>query len=181
MRWEERLFALFDDLEGQAAALWEGEREAELADRARAEYRHVTLASRLVASVGDPVGITVRGVGRLEGELQRVGEEWCLVRAPRQDWVVRIPAIAVVDRASPRSVPEVAWSPVQRLGLGSALRRLAESGDRCVVHLLDGSRYDGPLGRAGADFVEVATAAGRTVLVAHAALAAVQSRDDAVG
>ena len=34
MSWEHELFALFDDLEGQAAAAWEADREAELADRA---------------------------------------------------------------------------------------------------------------------------------------------------
>ena len=34
MCWEHDLFALFDDLEGQAAAAWEADREAELADRA---------------------------------------------------------------------------------------------------------------------------------------------------
>jgi hypothetical protein len=179
MRWEERLFALFDDLEGQAAALWEVEREAELADRARAEYGHVTLASRLVASVGSTVGLTVRGVGRLEGELQRVGDGWCLLRASHQDWVVATAAIQVVDGSSGRSVPEVAWSPVQRLGLGSALRRLAESQERCVLHLLDGARHDGVVSRAGSDFAELATAPERQVLVAYAALAAVQSRDAA--
>ena len=36
MSWEHELFALFDDLEGHAAALWEADREAELADRAPA-------------------------------------------------------------------------------------------------------------------------------------------------
>ena len=30
MSWEHELFALFDDLEGQASALWEVDREAEL-------------------------------------------------------------------------------------------------------------------------------------------------------
>lgn len=176
MRWEERLFALFDDLEGQAAALYDAEREAELADRARAEYHHVTLASRLAASVGRSVALDVRGVGRLEGGLGRVAEGWCLLEAPRQDWIVRLVAVSVVLDASDRSVPEVAWSPVQRLGLGSALRRLATAGDRCVLHLLDGTRHDGTPGRVGADFVELVTAAGQTVLVAHHALAAVQSQ-----
>ena len=46
MSWEHELFALFDDLEGQASALWEVDRDAELADRARAEYATVTLASQ---------------------------------------------------------------------------------------------------------------------------------------
>ncbi|MCA1481579.1 hypothetical protein, partial [Bradyrhizobium sp. NBAIM08] len=38
-----------------------------------------------------------------------------------------------------------------RLGLGSALRRVAETGRRCVLHRLDGTRHDGVLRRVGAD------------------------------
>ena len=70
----------------------------------------------------------------------------------------------------------VAWSPLARLGLGSALRRLADAGERCVLHLLDGTSHDAVLRRIGADFVEVTVGEGRTVLVALDALAAVQSR-----
>ena len=50
MGWEEELFGYLDDLEGQAAALYDAERAPELADRSRAEYQQVTLASRLMAS-----------------------------------------------------------------------------------------------------------------------------------
>ena len=77
MSWEQDLFALFDDLEGQAAAAWEEDREAELADRARAEYGSVTLASRLMASRGRRVALELRHVGRVEGSLDRVGDGWC--------------------------------------------------------------------------------------------------------
>lgn len=174
--WESQLFALFDDLEGQAEALYEADREAELIDRSRAEYAKVTLASRLVASVGTPVALEVRGVGRVAGELARHGEGWCLLASPRQDWIVRTDAITVVAGGSARSVPEVAWSPLQRLGLGSALRRLADAGERCVVHLVTGAAHDGTVHRVGADFVELRTPAG-DLLLAHAAIAAVQSRE----
>ena len=75
MAWEDELFALFDDLEGQAGALWEEDREAELADRAQAEYAAVTLASRLMASTGTTVSLELPGPGRVEGELRRVGED----------------------------------------------------------------------------------------------------------
>jgi hypothetical protein len=79
--------------------------------------------------------------------------------------------------SSERSVPEVAWSPVARLGVGSALRRLAEAGERCVLHLTDGTRHEALLRRVGADFVEVRVGEGRLELVAFTALVAVQSRD----
>lgn len=176
MSWEEEVFALLDDLEQQAEALYDAERDADLADRSRAAYREVTLASRLMASVGEEVRLDVTGAGAVAGVLDRVGDGWCLVAGPAQDWVVVLAAVSGVTGAAERSVPEVAWSPVARLGLGSALRRIADAGERCVLHLADGTTYDGLPRRIGADFVEVAVA-GRTVLVPFGALAAVQSRE----
>lgn len=179
MGWEEHLFALFDDLEQQAEALYDAERDLELADRSRAEYHSVSLASRLMASLDREVVLDLRGGGTVAGTLVRVGTGWCLVRGRAQDWVVRTAAVLVVGGASERSVPEVAWPAVTRLGLGSALRRVAESGERCVLQLVDGRRHEAVLRRVGADFVEarVGEDAGRGVLVAFTALAAVQSRD----
>lgn len=178
MTWEEQLFALFDDLEAQAESAFLLEREAELADRARAEYAAVTLASRLMASVGSEVVLAVEGVGRVGGLLERVANGWCLLRGANQDWIVALGAVGTVAGSSGRSVPEVAWSAVTRLGLGSALRRLGEAGSGCVFRLRDGSRVDGVVGRVGKDFAEVVTGEDtRTVLVAFAALGAVQSRE----
>ncbi|CAA9370367.1 hypothetical protein [uncultured Nocardioides sp.] len=176
MTWEEQLFALFDDLEGQAEALYDAEREAEVADRSRAEYQQVTLASRLMASLDREIGLEVTGLGAVRGRLHRVSAEWCLLAARAQEWIVPLAAISVVRDASPRSVPEVAWSPLTRLGLGSALRRLAEAEERCLVHLDDGSRHEGRFTRVGADFAEAVGDHGGTLLVAFARLAAVQSR-----
>ena len=177
MAWEEELFAVLDDLEQQAEALYDAERDVDLADRSRAEYQQVSLVSRLMASVGRAVRLEVRGVGAVSGELDRVASGWCLVRAGDQDWVVCLDAVAVVRGASDRSVPEVAWSPVTRLGLGSALRRIADTGERCVLRLVDGAAHDAVLRRVGADFVEATVGEGTVVLVAFGNLAAVQSRD----
>lgn len=178
MGWERELFGVLDDLEQQAEAAYDRERAAELADRSRAEYQQVTLASRLVASVDRELALEVRGVGTLTGTLDRVASGWCLLRGPGQDWVVHLAAVAAVHDASPRSVPELVWPATSRLGLGSALRRLADAGERCVLHTVDGGRHEGPLARVGADFVEVLVGDdARVVLVASATLAAVQSRE----
>ncbi len=174
--WEEQLFSLFDDLEQQAEALYDAERDADLADRSRAEYAAVTLASRLMASLDRELSLEVRGVGRIDGVLRRVAEGWCLLHGSGQDWVVRTAAISVVRGPSERSVPEVAWSPVTKLGLGSALRRIADSGERCRVHLVDGACHDVVLTRVGKDFVEARAETGQSVLVSFDAMAAVQSR-----
>ncbi|MCW2774683.1 MAG: hypothetical protein JWN91_3009 [Nocardioides sp.] len=177
MAWEEELFAVLDDLEQQAEALYDAERDADLADRSRSEYQQVSLASRLMATVGGPVRLEVLGVGAVSGELDRVASGWCLVSAGDQDWVVRLDAVTVVRGASARSLPEVAWSPVSRLGLGSALRRIADTGERCVLRLVDGTAHDAVLRRVGADFVEATVGEGHAVLVPFGTLAAVQSRE----
>lgn len=177
MTWEDDLFSLLDDLEQQAEALYDQERGVDLADRSRSEYAAVTLASRLVASVDTEVALEVRGVGRVAGVLQRVGPDWCLVSGSGQDWVLRTGAVDLVRGASERSVPEVAWSPVARLGLASALRRIADAGERCLVHTVAGAAYELVLVRVGADFVEARAADGRPVLVPYEALAAVQRRE----
>ena len=177
MSWEHELFALFDDLEGQAAAAWEADREAELADRARSEYASVTLAGRLMASRGHDVELDLPHAGRVAGRLERVGQEWCLVSGRGQDWIVPLRHVAAVRGASERAVPEVAWSPVDRLGLRAALRRVADAGSRCVLHLVDGTRHEAYVERVGADFVEC-RAGDAMVLVPYAGLVALQNREE---
>ncbi|MFN8193616.1 MAG: hypothetical protein U0R80_04940 [Nocardioidaceae bacterium] len=177
MAWEHDLFALLDDLEAQAEAAFDAERGDELADRSRAEYATVSWASRLMASVGRTVTVSVTGVGPLTGRLARVGEGWALLAGAGQDWMVPWSAVQVLEGASTRSVPELAWSPVSRLGLGSALRRLAETDRACLVHLRDESRLEARVTRVGRDFVELVVGEGREVLVPFDRLAAVSSRD----
>lgn len=178
MSWEHELFALFDDLEGQAAAAWESDREAELADRARTEYGSITLASRLMASRGEVLTVDLPHVGRVEGRLDRVGEGWMLLSGRGQDWIVPLHGVIAVQGASARSIPEVAWSPVDRLGLRAALRRLSDAASRCLVHLVDGTRHEALVERVGADFLQARDGSGAELLVPYAALVAVQSRDD---
>ena len=179
MGWDERLFDLLDDLEGQAEALYAAERDAELADRSRAEYASVTLESRLMASSGREVTLHVTGAGRVSGELRRVGSGWCLVTGDGRDSLVPTAAVESVTGLSDRAVPEVAWSPVARLGLGSALRRLADGGLPCVLVTRSGVRHDVVLLRIGRDFVEAESDGDppRRVVLASAAIGVVQSRD----
>jgi hypothetical protein len=65
-----------------------------------------------------------------------------------------------------------------RLGVGSALRRLAEAGGEVLLHRGDGSAARGVLGRVGADFVELRHASdddsGDVELVPYAAVTALR-------
>lgn len=141
----------------------------------RAEYAEVTLASRLMASVGSDVAVEVTGAGTVPGRLERVGTGWLRIAGARGAWLVRLEAVSHVRGASERSVPEMAWSPVDRLGLGAALRRLSQEQVDVVVHGQDGARREGRVGRVGADFVEVVAPGGQVGLVALGHVAAVRA------
>ncbi|MEZ5191983.1 MAG: hypothetical protein R2734_05415 [Nocardioides sp.] len=159
MGWDADVFSVLDDLESLAEARFGAEREAEVRDRSRAEYAGVSLAARLMASVDRPVALEVEGLGTVRGLLDRVGDGWCLLSptqaGPGHDWVVPLSAVLGVTGASDRAVPELAWSPIARLGLGSALRRLADAGAPTLVHLRDGSRLEAVVRRVGRDFAEL--------------------------
>jgi hypothetical protein len=174
MTWEEQLFAYFDDLEQQAEGVFGLERDLEVAERAAAEYAAVTAASRLMASVGGEVALQVQGLGHVAGCLRRVADGWCLVQSPAQAWIVRQDAVMSMRGPSPRSVPEAAWPVAGKLGFGSALRRLADSGGPCRLVLLDGTRIDAQVIRVGRDFVELRQGDSREpALVRFGAIAAV--------
>ncbi|MGZ6803539.1 MAG: hypothetical protein ACXVFU_10830 [Nocardioidaceae bacterium] len=157
MRWEERLLAVFDDLEQQAEGLALAERDAAVAELAAAEYAHVDLASRLHGSVGLPLTLDVTGHGAVAGVLARAGADWLLVEDPagRGEWLVRLAAVTEVRGASPAARSVEARGPGARLGLGSALRGLAEERAEVRLARLDGSRLAGYVGRVGADFLEL--------------------------
>ena len=183
MRWEERLFDLFDDLEQQAEGLALIGRDAEVAELSRAEYAQVDLASRLHASTGRSVRFGVSGLGLVEARLARVGEGWCLLGNGSTEWLVRTAAIRSARGLSQHGRTAMARPLTARLGLTSVLRGVAETRSAVVVHHLDATSQRGLLGRTGADFVELVVgddaaatrAAGEVEVVPFASLAAVRT------
>jgi hypothetical protein len=178
MRWEDRLVDLFDDLEQQAEGLALAERDTEVAELSRAEYARVDLDSRLHASAGHRVALEVVGLGRLGGVVRRLGADWLLVEDGQAEWLVRAAAVAQATGLSPRAVHPSQRPVTARLGLGSALRGVAEERAAVRLHRLDGGTVTGVVRRVGADFVELAGEDGRgeVVVVALGALAAVRRR-----
>lgn len=181
MSWEQDLFAVLDDLEAQAESAYDFERVLEVADRGRAEYARVSLMTRLMAALGEHLPVEIAGVGVLRGTLERVGRDWLLLRGGLgtrpNDWIIPVSAVVAVDVDSPRSVPEVAWSPLQSLSWGSVLRRVADAGSRCVIHHRDGSQRIGTVRRVGADFLEFGDESARPLLVTYASISALRSRE----
>ncbi|MGH3445839.1 MAG: hypothetical protein ACRDPB_10730, partial [Nocardioidaceae bacterium] len=159
MGWDERLGGLFEDLEQQAEGLALADRDVEVAELSRAEYAVVDFASRLHASAGRTVRLQVRGVGVQHGALVRVGWDWCLMGSTSAGRAVEtIVPLAAIDEArglATGAVAEPARSLTAKLGLGSALRGVAEARETVLLQRLDGHASRVLLGRVGADFVEV--------------------------
>lgn len=184
MRWEEMLLDLFDDLEQQAEGLALAERDVEVAELSRAEYAHVDFASRLHASTGHQVVLVVAGMGHIEATITRVGVDWLLADDGQHEWILRTGALGHARGLSEQAVGEKNRAVPARVGLGSALRSVAESRALVVLHRTDGGSVRGQLRRVGADFVELRVSehaeawtpgpVGHIEVVPFAALAAVR-------
>jgi hypothetical protein len=174
VRWEDHVDRVLDDLEQQAEGLALAERDGAVAEQRVAEYAAVDLAGRLLASLDRPVRLGVPSAGTVEGVLRRVGRDWVLVDARPRDWVVRTAAVLSLAGVADRFLPDGARPVTARLGLGSALRGVAEGGDEVLVHRVGGGAVRGRLCRVGADFVELA-GDGRVELVPFGALVALVS------
>jgi hypothetical protein len=181
MRWD----ALFADLEGMAAGEWLRERDAEIAERTRAELGRVRLVDRLRAvadraSAGDHADVAVRmlAAGTLRGEITRVTDDWFLLVTPSYEWVVAIDAVLGLSGLPPAArTPESQSAVAAGLGWAAAWRVLAR--DRTSVHVVrrDSGTVTGVPGRVGHDFVELSDddGMGRVVeVVPHSAIAAVR-------
>ena len=148
---------LFEDLEQQAAGMHLAERDAELADRARGEYAAVTFASRVHASLGREVALTLADGQTVEGTITQAGVDWCSVVPPgrRGVWLVRLATVSAAHGLSSRAVPEAARPASARLGFGSALHRLAGDSAEVLLHLVPGAALRVRVVRIGSDFAEV--------------------------
>ena len=154
MRWDE----LFADLEGQLAAQQvAAERGSEVADRTRSEQSGLTFLDRARASRGAVVRLRVSGMGEVAGVLTEVGAQWLLLAEPSsREALVPLHAVLSADGFGARSAsPGSAGRVFARLGLGTALRRLAQDRAVVTVWLCDGSTVSGTIDRVGADFLEL--------------------------
>src|SRR5512139_146384 len=177
------LHGLFEDLEQQAAGIHLAERDAELVDRARGEYASVSFSSRVHASLGREVALSLVDGEVVEGTIVQAGADWCQVLPTGRQgaWLVRLAAVVSASGMSARAVPEAARPVLARLTFGSALHRMAEESPVMVVHLVSAASARVRVVRIGADFVESEPTGSRpgtpaaAVLVPFTAIAAVRA------
>lgn len=164
MNWNSYLWAVLDDLEMQADGLRYAEREDEVDALSVAGYAEVDLAARWHASVGNELRLELPDGLDVRGTLRRTGLGWVLLDTGSTTAVVRTAAVLSARGLAPGGVVASARALTSRLSLGSVLRAIADARGDCVVRSLGGLRHEGPVGRVGSDFVELATASGGVVL-----------------
>jgi hypothetical protein len=153
MRWEQ----LFEDLESQLEQLSQAEREAEIADRTRAELARVSICDRLRASIGQTISCALSEGGVVRGRLDRVGADFVLLTRPHGETVVPLSAVVLLEGVGQGAVgADLAGRVVSRLGLAAVLRSLAR--DRSTVRLRIGAGrvLVGTVQRVGSDFLQLA-------------------------
>lgn len=175
MRWEETVFALFDDLEMQAEGLHLEQRAGEIEALSDAGYAEVGLASRVHASRGNMLRLVLVDGTEVRGRLSRAGSGWVLLDSGSNEWLVPLPAVTLIDGVAESSVPPDLWPIVARLSIRFALRRISGVDGSCTVWLASGPQVVGNLERVGADFVELRTTS-LLVVIPTAAIAAVQGQ-----
>jgi len=161
MRWDALLADLAAGLDAELAA----DRQAELADRIRAEYGRLRLIDRLRPSLENPAGIRlgVTGHAAVGGSLQGLGIDWLLV--VDELGVQRLVSLGAVTwiRGLPGGAAEPGWEG--RVGAGLTLRivlrRLVRDLSAVTVALVSGVVVAGRLARVGADHVDLTAGLSR--------------------
>jgi len=147
---------LFGDLESQGASLDGREQLGEVAERTRIETGRLCLVDRLRPAQGQVVDLRCAGVGVLTGRLEWLGADCLLLSGPSTaEWLVPVAAVLAVTGMS-RWSDAAAGQVDRRLGLRSALRRLARDRVGVGIVLIDGGSITGTVDRVGLDFLEVA-------------------------
>ena len=170
---DDRIDALLADVEAAGTAAELHARRGELGDEVAAQAAERTLLERLRGAVGQAVQVALPA-GEVVGTAEFLGRDIFVVTGMETS-VIAIGSICGLRSASRRQRMEVGG--LERLGMGSALRRL--SAEHAEVSI-DVSGRPGPVrGRCelvGADYVEIA---GR--IIPFAAISAVHARVNPFG
>jgi len=154
VRWER----LFEDIEAQLEADQRAELRDEIDERTRLEVARVGLFDRLRETTGSSLELTVAGLGRVEGVIDRVGPDWLVIAASTAVSVLVTATGLVAVGALPLAATSAdATGPVgSRIDVRHVLRALARDRSALTVGLTDGTRRVGTVDRVGADFIDLA-------------------------
>lgn len=165
---DDRIDALLSDVEAMHASRQTHARRGELGEEIAAHAAERTLLERMRGAIGQPVQIVVAG-REVSGTAVFLGRG-IFVLSGTETAVVAIERIRELRTRSRRHMHEA--GPLERLGMASALRRLAAEREEIVLELTgEGGAIRGRADMVASDYVEIA---GRIVPLQSIAL--VQTR-----
>ncbi|UFU07602.1 hypothetical protein [Ruania halotolerans] len=168
MRWDD----VFADLQAEFDAALRSEDEAEIAELARAEMASTVLADRCRARRGHELTVRVRDGSDRTGIILESNRAWLLIGAGERRVLVPMSAVVLAWPLGGEVAPEPGAVEL-RMGLGRALRALAQTGSEVAVRTLAGD-HRGRLARVGADHCDLVTPQA-LITVAWAGLMSVES------
>ena len=165
---DDRIDALLADVEAMHTSQETHARRGELGDEVAAHAAQRTLIERLRGAIGQPVQV-VAGAREISGTAAFLGAGIFVVSGIE----TAIIATGCIREIRTRSRGhKYASGPLERLGIGSALRRLAAGHEEISLELASaGGVIRGRSDMVAADYVEIS---GR--IIAHSAIAIVQAR-----
>lgn len=168
MHWDR----LFEDLEGQLASEWEGERAALDAESERLRISRLDLRSRLrvLCTMHALATVDLPGGRRVRSRFHALGADWVAaavieaegVSAPRTTRILPLSAVRGVttDHGLLLASLDEAVTPSadlrERMTLGFVLRDLARRRVAVRIAGLDGPDLHGTIDRAGSDHLDLA-------------------------
>lgn len=159
MRWDE----LFSDLEAQLdAELDDADLDDDVEETRAAEAARVSLGARLRAQRGTAVVAHTRDGAIYRGQIGDSGEEWVVLTAGARNTLIPLNAVTSLEGLTRAQV--AAGAVESRVGLGHALRAIAES-EADVAVVIDGVSVHATIAAVGRDHLELVSSANGQVLV----------------
>lgn len=152
MRWDE----LFADMEAQLEAARFRDLEREAAELTRAETAEALLQDRFVACRRALVHAGLRGGSAVRGEVVTAGMGWIMLADAAAEVLIPVESLLWVEGLDRRRGDPERRS---RLGLGHAVRALAQARAAVRVVLVDGvpgAALEGTIDRSGRDHLDLA-------------------------
>ncbi|WP_166825716.1 hypothetical protein [Brevibacterium limosum] len=167
---DDRIDALLADIEAADSAAQAHARRGEFGDEVAGQAAERTLLERLRGAVGSTVQVTIPDRD-VTGMVRFLGRDIVVVAGAE---VSAIAIRAVRGLRLPSRVHRFEAGGLERLGMGSALRRWSAAHEEVTIDVAD--RFGGIRGRCdlvGADYVEIA---GR--IIPFAVISAIHARTD---
>lgn len=147
---DDRFDALLADISAEVAAQQADDDAEQVQALVVAEFAEIDLAARLRAS--GQVRIDISDVGVIDGVVERVNAQVCVVHSTTRDWIVPLASIETIRGVSGRATPSTGID--SRLGLASILRTWCAEG-RFIRCWLPGRVLTGSLLKIARDHCDV--------------------------